>query len=107
MGEPGARAAFLHTARSVVDLAGQRVDARDRMHLTAHLPLLVVWGRRDAVVPVRHGEQLAQARPGARLEVFEQSGHFPHLTEPGRLAALLADWIATTEPGTVTRAVGG
>ena len=96
MGDAGARAAFVHTARSVVDPFGQRVDARDRLHLTAHLPLLVVWGRRDAVIPVAHGTALAQAVDGARLEVFERSGHFPHLTEPSRLARLLADWLATT-----------
>jgi pimeloyl-ACP methyl ester carboxylesterase len=98
MGDPGARAAFVHTARSVVDPFGQRVDARERLHVTAHLPLLVVWGRRDTVVPVAHGLALAEAVPGSRLEVFEQSGHFPHLTEPHRLARLLADWLATT-PG--------
>lgn len=98
MGDPGARAAFVHTARSVVDPFGQRVDARERLHVTAHLPLLVVWGRRDTVVPVAHGLALAEAVPGTRLEVFERSGHFPHLTEPHRLARLLADWLATT-PG--------
>ena len=96
MGDPGARAAFVHTARSVVDPFGQRVDARDRLHVTAHLPLLVVWGRRDTVIPLAHGVALAEAVPGARLEVFERSGHFPHLTEPDRLARLLADWMATT-----------
>ena len=98
MGDPGARAAFVHTARSVVDPFGQRVDARDRLHLTAHLPLLVVWGRRDGVIPLSHGEALAEAVDGARLEVFEQSGHFPHLTEPHRLARLLAEWLDAT-PG--------
>ena len=96
MGDPGARAAFVHTARSVVDPFGQRVDARDRLHATAHLPLLVVWGRRDTVIPLAHGAALAEAVDGARLEVFEQSGHFPHLTEPHRLARLLAEWLATT-----------
>jgi pimeloyl-ACP methyl ester carboxylesterase len=96
MGDPGARSAFVQTARSVVDPFGQRVDARERLHVTAHLPLLVVWGRRDTVIPVAHGTALAAAVPGARLEVFEQSGHFPHVTEPLRLARLLADWLATT-----------
>ena len=97
MGDPAARAAFVHTARSVVDPFGQRVDARDRLHRTASLPLLVVWGRKDAVIPVAHGEALAASVPGARLEVFEQSGHFPHLTEPLRLARLLASWLTAAE----------
>ena len=53
-GRPGPGGVRPH-GRSVVDPFGQRVDARDRLHVTAHLPLLVVWGRRDTVVPVAHG----------------------------------------------------
>ncbi|MCW2714289.1 MAG: alpha/beta hydrolase fold protein [Frankiales bacterium] len=98
LGDPEARAAFVHTARSVLDPAGQRVDARDRLYLAADLPLFVVWGRKDAIIPVAHGEALAASVPNTRLEVFEQSGHFPHLTEPGRLAQVLARWIEQTPP---------
>jgi len=96
LSDRGTRAAFVHTARSVVDPSGQRVDARDRLYLAADLPLFVVWGRKDAVIPVAHGEALAASVPGTRLEVFEQSGHFPHLTEPVRLAEVLARWVQTT-----------
>jgi len=98
LGDPATREAFVHTARSVLDVWGQRVDARDRLYLAADLPLLVVWGARDAIIPLHHGTALTAGLPDARLEVFERSGHFPHLTEPGRLAGVLADWISTTEP---------
>jgi pimeloyl-ACP methyl ester carboxylesterase len=98
LADPGTRAAFVHTARSVLDPAGQRVDARDRLHLAADLPLLVVWGRKDAIIPVAHGESLAATVPGTTLEVFEQSGHFPHLTEPRRLAEVLERWARDTPP---------
>ncbi len=98
LGDPETREAFIHTARSVLDVRGQRVDARDRLYLAEAVPLLVVWGARDAIIPVGHGTALAAGVPSARLEVFERSGHFPHLTEPERLAAVLADWVATTEP---------
>ncbi len=98
MSDPGTRNAFLHTARGVLDPAGQRVDARDRLYLAADLPLFVIWGRRDAIIPVAHGEALARTVPNTTLEVFEQSGHFPHLTEPGRLARTLADWLVRTPP---------
>jgi pimeloyl-ACP methyl ester carboxylesterase len=107
LGDPATREAFIHTARSVLDVRGQRVDARDRLYLAADLPLLVVWGARDAIIPVRHGRDLCASLPSARLEVFEQSGHFPHLTEPDRLARVLHDWLTTTEaaeldPSTLT-----
>jgi pimeloyl-ACP methyl ester carboxylesterase len=96
LGDRSTRAAFVHTARSVLDPAGQRVDARDRLYLARDLPLLVVWGRKDAIIPVAHGERLAASVPGTTLEVFEQSGHFPHLTEPVRLADVLERWATST-----------
>ena len=98
LGDPGTRAAFVHTARGVLDPAGQRIDARDRLYLAADLPLFVVWGRKDAIIPVAHGESLAASVPGTTLEVFEQSGHFPHLTEPLRLAEVLERWLRATPP---------
>lgn len=107
LSDRGTREAFVHTARSVVDPSGQRVDARDRLYLAADLPLFVVWGRKDAIIPVAHGEALARSVPGTTLEVFEQSGHFPHLTEPARLAEVLGAWVARTpavhaDPATLT-----
>lgn len=97
LGDPATRAAFVHTARSVIDVRGQRVDGRDRLYLATDLPLLVVWGQRDAIIPVAHGLEVGVAVSTARVEVFAKSGHFPHLTEPRRLATLLNDWIGSTE----------
>ena len=98
LGDAATREAFVHTARSVLDAKGQRVDGRDRLYLAADLPLLVVWGAKDAIIPAEHGRAVAEAVPAARLEIFERSGHFPHLTEPARLAAVLSDWVLSTEP---------
>ena len=98
LADPETRSAFIHTARAVMDMRGQRIDARDRLYLAKDLPLLVVWGEKDAIIPVSHGRALAAAVEGARLEVFALSGHFPMLTEPVRLAEVIVDWISTTEP---------
>jgi pimeloyl-ACP methyl ester carboxylesterase len=98
LGDPATRQAFVHTARSVIDVRGQRVDGRDRLFLAADLPLLVVWGEKDAILPVAHGIAVAAAMPSVRLEVFPRSGHFPHLSEPRRLAELLQQWVGGTEP---------
>ena len=104
LGDGATRQAFIHTARSVLDARGQRVDARDRLALAVDLPLLIVWGAKDTIIPVQHGRALAEAIPTARLEVFDQSGHFPHLTEPSRLARLLGEWAAATPPATLDAA---
>lgn len=102
LGDRATREAFVHTARSVVDVKGQRVDGRERLGLATDLPLLVVWGEKDTIIPVQHGRALAAAVPTCQLEVFAQSGHFPHLTEPVRLAELIAKWLATTTGGTLS-----
>ena len=96
LADPGTREAFVHTCRAVLDHRGQRIDARDRLYLAADMPLFVVWGRKDAIIPWEHAQALAEHVPGTTLEVFERSGHFPHLTEPERLARVLARWLADT-----------
>ena len=96
-----ARRAFVHTARSVIDLGGQTIDASDKLYLAAAIPTLLVWGERDPVIPARHGIRAHGQMPGSRLELFARAGHFPHHDEPVAFAAALADFVATTEPSKV------
>jgi pimeloyl-ACP methyl ester carboxylesterase len=51
-------------------------------------PTLVIWGRRDPVLPVRIGRRLAKTIPGARLVELD-TGHLPHTSEPDAVAAEL------------------
>ena len=46
------RAAFLHTIRAVIDPAGQRISALDRLYLAESMPSLVIHGERDQIIPV-------------------------------------------------------
>jgi pimeloyl-ACP methyl ester carboxylesterase len=96
--DAGARQAFIHSLRAVVDPGGQRVSATDRLYLAAEMPSLIVWGRRDPLIPVDHADIAHRAMPGSRLEVFEDSGHFPQLEDPIRFAEVLGDFVENTEP---------
>lgn len=91
------RQAFFATLRSVVDPAGQRVSATDRLYLAAAMPTLIVWGEKDSIIPVRHGREAHETMPGSRLEIFERSGHFPQHDQPERFAQVLVDFIGSTE----------
>ena len=93
-----ARRAFVATARSVIDLRGQKVDARDRLYLAAEMPTLIVWGQRDRIIPTRHGIAAHEMIPGSRLELFDKVGHFPQEEDPDRFVSVLLDFIASTEP---------
>jgi pimeloyl-ACP methyl ester carboxylesterase len=97
-----ARAAFVHTLRSVAEPGGQRVDASNRLYLAEHLPLLLIWGERDSLIPVAHGRAAHAQVPGSRLEVFGESGHFPQLDEPERFLDVLVGFIESTEPAALS-----
>ena len=45
-------------------------------------PTLVVWGDRDAIIPVGHGERYARLIPGARSLVLPDTGHLPMVERP-------------------------
>jgi len=96
--EPEARRAFLQTVRGLIDFGGQRVSANDRLYLAAEVPTMIVWGEKDPLIPVSHAYRAHQRMPTSRLEIFPGVGHFPHLDDPERFAAILLDFIRTTAP---------
>jgi pimeloyl-ACP methyl ester carboxylesterase len=98
LGDATRRAAFLDTLRAVVGTRGQRVAAGDRLYLAESVPVLLIWGARDSIIPVRHGEDALRSIPGSRLEVFEDVGHMPQLEAPGRFIAVLERFLRETEP---------
>jgi pimeloyl-ACP methyl ester carboxylesterase len=93
----GARKAFIQTLRSVIDVHGQRVSARDRLYLLRGCPMLIVWGERDNTIPLSHGEAAHHAVPGSRLVTLPRAAHFPHLEDPEGLSEALHEFIQSTE----------
>jgi len=91
-----ARRAFVHTARSVIDISGQRVSATDKLYLAKAVPTLILWGDRDSIIPARHGIRAHEQMPGSRLKVFGGVGHFPHHDDPAGFSAALTDFVDTT-----------
>jgi pimeloyl-ACP methyl ester carboxylesterase len=75
--QPGAQEALVSTANAAFGDGQQRIDLRDTLG-GLHIPVLLVWGEADAVIPVAHAEAARRA-PQSRLEVFAGSGHCPHI----------------------------
>ena len=101
--DPGARAAISHVVRAVVDVRGQIVTMVDRAYLTREMPMLVVWGNEDKVIPVEHADRAMVIAPGAHVEVLGNSGHFPHKDHPERFVKIVNDFIRSTRPATYHR----
>ncbi|MFT4010545.1 MAG: alpha/beta fold hydrolase [Nocardioidaceae bacterium] len=102
--DPAARRAVRHLVRAVVDLRGQVVTMRDRAYLTEAMPICVVWGTEDRVLPVKHAGVAAEIAPGATVEVIPDAGHFPHKDDPDRFVKVLCDFVDSTEPAVYRRA---
>jgi len=98
--EPTASSAFARTLRAVVDWRGQVVTMLDRCYLTESVPVQLIWGSHDSVIPVSHGQMAHAAMPGSRLEIFDGSGHFPFHDDPDRFVALVQEFIDSTAPAT-------
>jgi pimeloyl-ACP methyl ester carboxylesterase len=101
LAERDARAAFVHTLRTIIDPTGQRVNANDRLYLAEEVPFLIIWGRRDRIIPVAHAHIAHERVPSSRLEIFERAGHFPHIDEPQRFIEVLTEFLDTTDAAEV------
>lgn len=97
------RFAIRHLVRAVIDWRGQIVTMSDRAYLTETMPMAVVWGREDQVLPVRHSSNVAALAPEAAVTVLPDSGHFPHRDHPEEFARLLDRFVATTAPSVYNR----
>jgi pyruvate dehydrogenase E2 component (dihydrolipoamide acetyltransferase) len=76
-------AAWFPHGRQAVDL-GARITALP-------LPVQIIWGRADRIVPVAHTDALSARLP---VHVLDETGHLPHLEKPGDVNRLLGAFIA-------------
>ena len=75
--DPPPAHAIRHVVRAVVDWRGQIVTMADRAYLTEAMPMAVIWGRDDQVIPVGHASNAAPLAPKARVEVIPQRRPLP------------------------------
>ena len=102
LADPARRRAFLFIARSLIDLRGQRASAVEKLYLAEAVPMLLVWGARDPLIPVGHGRRTAELLPNSRLTVRENAKHFPHVSDPDGFCLLLNEFVTGTEPARLT-----
>ncbi|MFA7265490.1 MAG: alpha/beta fold hydrolase [Candidatus Nanopelagicales bacterium] len=98
LGSRDARKAFRHVLRAIVDWRGQIVTMNDRAYLTEFIPTLLIWGRDDTVIPVKHAYAAEERLPHAEIKVFNNAGHFPHADQPELFVQTLLHFLAEQRP---------
>ena len=72
--------------------AAERADARHLLD-KIDVPVLLVFGGKDAITPPRMGEYLHRRLKGSRLVVMERAAHAPFLSHAEAFAALYRDFV--------------
>ncbi len=102
LADPAQSLATRRLVRTVIDWRGQFVTMSDRAYLAKLMPIMVIWGRDDVVIPVNHAQRLPSLE-NSQVYVFEQSGHFPHKDHPEEFGRLVIDFCQSQPPAAYHR----
>ena len=76
--------------------AGPNYDPklRGRLHRVT-VPVLVVAGEQDGIVPLEYERALADSFPRSTFRPIPEAAHFPHIEQPGAVFAAIGDFVDT------------
>jgi pimeloyl-ACP methyl ester carboxylesterase len=97
LADPAQRTAVQRVTSHVLNWKGQFVTMTDRSYLARLMPVLVIWGRQDMVIPSSHAD-LAPTHALSDVHIFDDSGHFPHKDHPDEFVRIVEEFIAANEP---------
>ena len=78
---PGTPFSYRMTVRN---LTPPDIDTFPDRYAGMRLPALIVWGRQDPIVPALNALRFEADLPAAKLQIFDDCGHVPHLERPRR-----------------------
>ena len=94
---PGAHASFLKIIQNITTIHGGREELLEpvltNLHRITH-PTLIVWGKNDRILPVKHASIANDKIPNSRLHIFDRCGHMPHFEHSSEFNKLLIDFLA-------------
>ncbi len=76
----------------------QGSDLLDEKFSALRMPLLIVWGKQDALTPLRIGEAMHRVTPQSVLEVYDGCGHIAVVTCADRIGPMTVSFLGATRP---------
>jgi pimeloyl-ACP methyl ester carboxylesterase len=89
---PGTAAVVRQTTRQLVP-AKNEIEALIAQYQTIKVPVLIIWGKEDDVVPLEVGEKLKRDIPNSQLVVLPRCGHIPPEEEPLATREAILDFL--------------
>lgn len=81
-------------------------DFRDRLP-DVRVPTLIVWGEKDAIIPVRDANEFERLISDSRKVVMRDTGHIPMAERPQAFNDVLTEFLAETGPASEKEPVDG
>jgi 4,5:9,10-diseco-3-hydroxy-5,9,17-trioxoandrosta-1(10),2-diene-4-oate hydrolase len=91
---------FVNALRSGVTLGGVKPSVRDYWLAQAPRyqgPVLVIWGRQDAVLPVAAAADAREVMPQAQVQLIDDCGHLPMIERPDEFLGALLPFLDRAE----------
>ena len=101
LADPAQRAAVQRVTSHVLNWRGQYVTMTDRSYLARLMPVLVIRGLDDMVIPSSHAE--LGPTLVSDVHVLADSGHFPHKDHPEDFCRIVMEFIAANAPASYHR----
>ncbi|MGB7290551.1 MAG: alpha/beta hydrolase [Thermodesulfobacteriota bacterium] len=89
---PGAHYALIKTAEQLIP---NNVDEITKKLKDIRIPVLIIWGEEDEIVPISIGQKFENDIPNSKLIKISQSGHVPHEERPSETLRLISDFLKT------------
>ena len=93
------RKTYFKTLRASINFWGMRRTVLQHIAQglpSLQLPVLVVWGEQDDLVPSSHARIVQNAVATARVEIFEDAGHDPMVVNPERFNGVTMQFLRDT-----------
>ena len=91
----GVDEALAALAETLLDGDEQRIDSAAAVRaLGGVVPVTVVWGGADRIIPAEQASSVAAVAPGAAVRVIDGAGHMPHMERPAEAQAAVEETIA-------------
>jgi pimeloyl-ACP methyl ester carboxylesterase len=90
------RAGMAANGRTQAVYSGEGHDSklRGRLHRVT-VPVLVLAGEQDGIVPLAYERELADSFPRATFRPIAEAAHFPHIEQPGAVFEALGAFVDT------------
>jgi pimeloyl-ACP methyl ester carboxylesterase len=103
LADPDMRRAVQRVTSHVLNWRGQYITMTDRAYLARLMPMMVIWGKQDTVIPVSHVATARSYAKNAEIHVLKKSGHFPHKDHPDVFCELLCQFVESNAPANYHR----